>query len=108
MRVQMKEGVSEATVHLRPEHLGEVSIAIRVDGKSVSAVIHAESAGVREWIQAQENTLRSGLSEQGLHLDRLLVQRDPRHDRREQARPEQRRARVKRGPETPERFEVSA
>ena len=109
MRVLTKSGVSEATVQLHPEHLGEVTIAIRVEGKSVSAVVNAESSSVRDWILSHESTLRSGLSEQGLHLDRLLVQRDPRHDRREQPRPEQRRARGRRSPEeTQERFEVSA
>jgi flagellar hook-length control protein FliK len=85
MRVMVKDSVSEATVHLHPEQFGEVSIQVRVDGKSVSAIVHAESAGVREWLQGQESTLRNGLSEHGLQLDRLVVQRDGRQDRRQNA-----------------------
>jgi flagellar hook-length control protein FliK len=100
MRVMVKDQVSEATIHLRPEHFGDVSIEVRVDGKSVSAIIHAESSSVREWLQGQEGSLRNGLSEQGLHLDRLMVQRDGRQDRREaQQQPsEQRRQRPARTP----------
>lgn len=108
MRVMVKDGVSEATVHLHPEHFGEVSIQVRVDGKSVSAIVHTESAGVREWLQGQESALRGSLSEQGLQLDRLVVQRDGRQDRRHGApqQQEQPRRRAKSGDHEPT-FEVA-
>lgn len=106
MRVQLKDGISEATVRLRPEHLGEVNISIRVDGKVVSAIVHAESAGVREWLQSQESALRASLSEQGLQLDRLHVQRDPRHDRREHPSQEPKRSRPRHPAGPDARFEV--
>ena len=83
MRVMTRDKVTEATVRLRPEHFGEVRIQVRIEGTSVSAVIHTESGSVREWLQGQEGSLRNGLSEQGLQLDRLVVHRDGRQDRRE-------------------------
>jgi hypothetical protein len=76
MRVTAKAGGWEATVRLRPEHLGEVTIALRVEGNNVSAVVQAESAGVRQWLMDQEQAVRSGLSEHGLQLDRFAVSRD--------------------------------
>jgi hypothetical protein len=107
MRVFTRDGVSEATVHLRPDHLGPVRIVIRVEGKSVVATVHAESASVREWLESQEGALRAGLSEQGLDLDRLVVHRDPRHQHREPP-PDPPRLRPRRDTSTEERFVVSA
>lgn len=108
MRVMLKDGVSEATVRLHPEHLGDVRIDIRVQGKSVVATVHAESAVVREWLQLHEDALRSGLSQQGLTLDRLVVQRDARRERRDQPAEDFRRARTRREPGPQARFDVSA
>jgi flagellar hook-length control protein FliK len=107
MRVFTRDGVSEATVYLRPDHLGPVRIVIRVEGKSVVATVHAESASVREWLESQEGALRAGLSEQGLDLDRLVVHRDPRHQHREPP-PDPPRLRPRRDTSTEERFVVSA
>lgn len=110
MRVMVKDQVTEATVHLRPQHFGEVSIQVRMDGKSVSAIIHTESSQVRDWMLGQEGTLRNGLSEQGLHLDRLVVQRDGRQDRRDhtQQQPERRRQRQRQQSDPQQTFELSA
>ena len=109
MRVMVRETVSQATVRLRPEHLGEVTIDVRVDGTSVSAVIHSESANVREWMQGQESTLRNGLSEHGLHLEKLQVQRDGRHDGREEPhqQPERRKARARQHDAAQGTFEIT-
>jgi flagellar hook-length control protein FliK len=109
MRVMVRDTVSEATLHLRPEHFGEVTIQVRVDGKSVSAIINTESPGVREWLQAQESTIRNGLSEHGLHLERLLVQRDGRHERRQQAPQQQgaKRRRTRDDADAQQTFEIS-
>ena len=109
MRVMVKDQVTEATVHLRPQHFGEVSIQVRMDGKSVSAIIHTESSQVRDWMLGQEGTLRTGLSEQGLQLDRLVVQRDGRQDRRDtqQQQPERRRQRQREQSESQPTFEVT-
>jgi flagellar hook-length control protein FliK len=109
MRVMVRDTVSAATVHLHPEHFGEVSIQVRVDGKTVSAVVNTESAGVREWLQGQESTIRNGLSEHGLQLDRLVVQRDGRQDRRQQGAQQQgpRRRRTRADADAQQTFEIS-
>jgi flagellar hook-length control protein FliK len=109
MRVMVKEQVTEATVHLRPQHFGEVSIKVRMDGKSVSAIIQTESSQVRDWMLGQEGTLRNGLSEQGLQLERLVVQRDGRQDRRDnsQQQPERRRQRQRPQSESQQTFEIT-
>jgi flagellar hook-length control protein FliK len=83
MRVQFRQGVPEATVRLRPEHLGEVTIAIRVDRGVVSAVVHAETPAVQQWLESQEDKLRNGLADQGLSLEKFVV-REREQERREQ------------------------
>ncbi|HEY6359864.1 MAG TPA: flagellar hook-length control protein FliK [Vicinamibacterales bacterium] len=88
MRITAKAGGWEATVRLKPEHLGEVTIALRVDGKNVSAVVQAESAGVRQWLMSQEEAVRSGLSEHGLQLDRFAVSRDGQRREAEHQQPQ--------------------
>jgi len=108
MRVMVRGNVSEATLRLRPEHLGDVSVVVRVDGRVVTATVIAESAGVREWLQLHEEALRTGLQQQGLTLDRLVVQREARQERREQPHPDARRSRPRRGQDPQPRFEVSA
>jgi flagellar hook-length control protein FliK len=107
MRVTAKAGGWEATVRLRPEHLGEVTIALRVEGKTVSAVVQAESAGVRQWLQSQEEAVRSGLSEHGLDLGRYQVDRDG--QRREAEDPQQHQQPRRRAPRREaqsQRFEI--
>jgi flagellar hook-length control protein FliK len=76
MRMQFKDGIGDAVVRLRPEHLGEVSISLRVDQQSVTATVHAEVAAVRQWLETQEASLRNGLAEQGLNLEKLVVLED--------------------------------
>lgn len=78
IRVQLRGGVSDATVRLKPEHLGEVTISLRVEGSTVSATVQAEVAAVRHWIEANESTLRDNLSRAGLDLGQLVVRPDDR------------------------------
>lgn len=91
MRYQFRNGIGDAVVRLKPEHLGAVSVSIRVEHGVVSATVQAEMPAVRQWLEAQESTLRSALGEQGLHLDRFLVQRDPERRQREAAEERHRR-----------------
>ena len=76
MKFQMGRGGGDAVVHLRPEHLGPVSITLRVENGAVSAVISAEHPGVAEWLQSNQQSLREGLEASGLQLERFVVQRD--------------------------------
>jgi flagellar hook-length control protein FliK len=110
MRVMVTDKVSEATVHLRPEHFGDVRIQVRIDGKAVTAIIHTDSSRVREWLQGQESSLRNSLSEQGLQLERLMVQRDGRQDRRDaqqEQQAERRRPRPRPAGDAQQTFEIT-
>jgi flagellar hook-length control protein FliK len=108
MRVNARPGAWEATVRLNPEHLGDVTIALRVERNSVTAVVKAEAAGVRQWLETQEQAVRSGMAEHGLHLERFVVQRDgQRRDPQEPERqPPPRKRQPPRDAQGAERFEV--
>ncbi len=73
MRLQLRDGVGTAVVHLEPDYLGAVTIGLRVEGGVVTATLHADNPQVRAWMEANEPMLRQGLSAQGLSLDRLLI-----------------------------------
>jgi flagellar hook-length control protein FliK len=73
MRLQMRDGVGTAVVHLEPDYLGAVSISLRVENGMVTASLHAENPQVRAWMEANTPLLRESLAGQGLSLDRLLV-----------------------------------
>jgi len=105
VRVQWRQGVPEATVKLNPEHLGEVTISVRVERGQVAAVVHAETAAVQQWLEAHEEKVRSGLADQGLTLERFVVQRDRQQSRRDgrQAPPQRYRAPEASG----QRFEIT-
>jgi flagellar hook-length control protein FliK len=73
IRLQWTQGVGTARVTLQPDYLGDLRIDIRVDRGAVTAVLDASNPAVRQWIEGHESTLRQGLAEQGLTLDRLVV-----------------------------------
>lgn len=73
LRVRWTGGATEARVQLRPEYLGELTVAIKVEAGAVVASMRAESAEVRRWIETNTATLREALAEHGLRLDRLEI-----------------------------------
>ena len=77
IRLHAIQGGGEARVRLRPEYLGEVVIAVKVEHGVVTASVHAATAEVRQWTQANEPLLRQALVEQGLHLERLTISGEP-------------------------------
>jgi flagellar hook-length control protein FliK len=85
---QWRSGVGEARLRLRPEHLGEITVTLRVERGAVLAVMRAESPLVQEWIQAHRHDLQAALAEQGLHLERLRLSADP-DERRGSGQPRQ-------------------
>lgn len=104
MRVQARDGVSEATVRLDPTHLGEVSIAVRVENGTVTAMVHAASGEVRQWLRDQEAQIRASLAEQGLALDRFVVDQDGERQEaqpKEAPQPRKPRAKASSGPDAP-------
>lgn len=103
IRLQWQAGLGEARVQLRPEYLGEMTVAVKVEQGAVTATLHAEAPEVRRWIEAHSGSLRDALAEQGLRLDRLVVAEErPRHDasadrRQRQAPDDDDQARRRRG-----------
>jgi flagellar hook-length control protein FliK len=104
-----RDGVGEAKVRLTPEHLGEVTVSLRVERGQVTAHVQADTATAREWIQAHEVDLRQGLEGQGLQLARLVVTADGHRQRQDGGKPQpQPRRAPSRGGESQARFEVDA
>jgi flagellar hook-length control protein FliK len=83
------DGASEARLQLDPEHLGPVSLTVRVEQGTVSAHFRAETPAAQRWIETHQQELRSGLREQGLEVREVVVTTDPdgRRDRRQDAPP---------------------
>jgi flagellar hook-length control protein FliK len=118
IRLQAIAGGGEAVVRLRPDYLGELVVVVKVTNGAVTAALQSDTPAVRRWVEANEATLRLGLAEHGLQLDRLTVsgdapvaetgEREPQRDGRspgddESQQPESRRRR----PQDPEAtFEV--
>jgi flagellar hook-length control protein FliK len=109
MRVQMRNGVGEARVQLEPEHLGAVTVALRIEHGRVTATITADAPDVRRWIDGHQSMLRDALADQGLELTRFVVNPDSDPPEREPREPEP-SPRRRRGPRVgesgPVRFEV--
>jgi flagellar hook-length control protein FliK len=76
IRLHAVQGTTEARVQLKPEHLGNLHITLKVEQNQVTATIQADVAAVRQWIESHEASLRQSLSEQGLHLAKLVVHED--------------------------------
>jgi flagellar hook-length control protein FliK len=91
IHLQSAGDVGHARVQLRPEHLGEVLVELRVEQGEVIASLEADVPAVREWIEARANELKEALGAQGLELLHFSV-RD-REERRREEPPEQQQPR---------------
>jgi len=76
LKLQWRDGVGEAKLHLRPDALGQVSLTLRVEQGAVTAVVRAESPQVQEWVLQHQQVLRQQLHDAGLRLDDLTVNPD--------------------------------
>lgn len=72
MRTQ-SDGTSQLSVRLVPEHLGSVTLNLKVDGSNVSATAVAQNADVRNALVAHQQTLARSLAESGLKLTSFNV-----------------------------------
>ena len=107
LKMQWKDGVGEARLHLRPDALGSISVSLRVEGGAVTAVVRAENSQVQEWVLQHQQTLRQQMEAAGLHLDELVVSPDDqRQQAREDASPEPHRRRQRVGARTDDGAEV--
>jgi hypothetical protein len=108
VRLQWQQGVGDARLTLRPEHLGEVTIRLRVENGTVTAVLRADTAAAADWIRNNQNDLQSALQSQGLDLRSLEVVVDPDRRRRHAPRPEEVMPRPRKRTADAPRFEVLA
>ena len=73
IRMQAIGNGGEAIIRLRPDYLGELVVAVKVENGAVSAALRSDTPAVRRWVESNEATLRQALAEHGLQLDRLTV-----------------------------------
>ena len=85
----IRDGIGEAVLKLKPEHLGSVSISLKVENGSIKASVQAEMPAVRQWLESQQDTLRSALAEHGLSLDRFDVEPDAQRQQADDEGPRQ-------------------
>jgi flagellar hook-length control protein FliK len=78
LRMQWTAGGGTAQIQLEPSHLGEMTISLHVSQTGeVDARLEAASPVVREWLQTNQQALKSALAEHHLTLDRLEVAEPP-------------------------------
>jgi hypothetical protein len=73
IRLLWTKGAGEAHIALEPSHLGELTVALRVDQGLVAVRLQSDTALVREWLQSHQQVLRQGLADHQLTLDRLEI-----------------------------------
>jgi hypothetical protein len=83
LQMQVTAGGGDMTLTLTPEHLGTVTIDLRVDQQKVSATLGADTPAVRAWIAAHQPELEAGLRDLGLQLDEFVVRDDDPRERRQ-------------------------
>ncbi len=96
LQLQVTAGGGDMRLTLTPEHLGTVSIEIRVEHDRVRATLTADTPAVRQWIATHQEDLRQRLDAAGLTLDDLVVREDASQEKqsaeREREAPPKRRA----------------
>ncbi|BCS33536.1 hypothetical protein TBR22_A27630 [Luteitalea sp. TBR-22] len=88
LKVQWKDGIGEAKLHLRPDALGHVSVALKVEAGAVTAVVKADNPQVQEWILQHQSSLRQQMEAAGLRLDDLVVSPDDQRQSGGQSQPD--------------------
>ncbi len=73
MQHLVRSGETEIRIQLRPESLGEVKLAIRMEGDIVAARIQVENQQVKQIVESNLQLLRDALSEQNLQAGSFEV-----------------------------------
>jgi flagellar hook-length control protein FliK len=110
MRMQYQRGGGDAVLQIRPDHLGPVTISLRVENGVVSAVVSADHPAAAEWLQSNQQSLKESLQQSGLHLERFVVQRDgqsPSDRQRREWLDARRRDLRRRAPQQDSTFEIT-
>lgn len=72
-RLALRPGRSELSVHLEPPSLGKVDVHLVLDGHGLTLHLGAETHRAKDLIEANLAGLRAGLAEQGLKVERVVV-----------------------------------
>lgn len=72
-RLMSSEGKSEATIQLKPEHLGRVQLKVTIENGTVTARFQAENPMVMQTLDQNMGSLRKALSDIGLSVTQLDV-----------------------------------
>ncbi len=73
LRLALTRDGGEARITLNPREFGDLTVTVKVEQGAVVARMHADTPAVREWLQQNQDTLRTRLADQELRLDRLDV-----------------------------------
>ncbi|MNN36274.1 Flagellar hook-length control protein FliK [compost metagenome] len=73
MDIVKLHGMTEATISLFPEHLGQVDVKITMQNGHLIAQFATEHAFAKDSLEQQMNQLRSALQSQGIQVERLEV-----------------------------------
>ncbi|EGO63152.1 flagellar hook-length control protein FliK [Acetonema longum] len=72
-RLISRQANTEMVIRLKPEHLGDMTLKVTVEGGVVSAAFHSNNSEVRSVIEASLPQLKQELSNQGLKVDNVGV-----------------------------------
>jgi flagellar hook-length control protein FliK len=73
LSIRTGDGTQEVRLNLQPEHLGEVSLKLIVDGSSVSASVVAQNADVANTLSSNQHQLARAFADAGLKLTSFTV-----------------------------------
>ena len=71
IRMNVRPGLQEITLNLKPVNLGRLSIDMRMQSGALTAVVRAESPETLELLKQQAPELRAVLAQQGIETDQL-------------------------------------
>jgi flagellar hook-length control protein FliK len=71
--MRLTQGRQEITLHLKPEHLGQLQVTIVTDRENVFARIVAETPQIRQAVESGRDALRDALEQKGLTLQQMDV-----------------------------------
>ncbi len=74
LRVGLRGGQRETTVHLDPPGLGRLRISMRGEGPRMTAVLRAELPEVESLLREGADAIRDRLNRQGLSIERVIVE----------------------------------
>ena len=72
-KLLLTPGSTEMQIQLKPDFLGKMNLSITTQNGLVTAKFNTESYRVKEVIEANLNTLKDSLAQQGVKVDQLVV-----------------------------------